>query len=98
MTRRNKQDANQDTYEDGDGKATPESLKAYSARLPKSLVLASGAGGLAISIALLVISPHGEGRLLIDSLSSGAWVSQDKPRRPSQDADTMSRDSCCSRL
>jgi hypothetical protein len=76
VTRLRKRDARQDTYEDGDGKATPESLKAYSAKLPKSLALASAAAGLAISIALLVISPHAKGRLLIDSLSTGAWVSR----------------------
>jgi hypothetical protein len=74
VTRLNRRDARQDAYEDGDGKASPESLKAYSAKLPKSLVVASGAAGLAVSIALLIISPHAEGRLLVDSLTTGAWV------------------------
>ncbi|KAK4153286.1 P-loop containing nucleoside triphosphate hydrolase protein [Chaetomidium leptoderma] len=69
-----KRDVKQDTYEDGDGKATPESLKAYSAKFPKSLGVVSAGAGLGVSIALLVISPHAKGRLLIDSLDTGAWV------------------------
>lgn len=79
VTRLNRRDAKQDTYEDGDGKATPESVKAYSAKLPKSLTLISAAAGLAVSVALLVISPRARGRLLIDSLSTGAWVSRGSP-------------------
>ncbi|KAK4042218.1 P-loop containing nucleoside triphosphate hydrolase protein [Parachaetomium inaequale] len=73
VARLNRRDARQDSYEDGDGKALPESLKAYSAKLPKSLIVASGGAGLAISIALLSISPPAEGRLLVDSLTTGAW-------------------------
>jgi hypothetical protein len=69
-----KRDVKQDTYEDDDGKATPESVKAYSAKLAKSALLASAGAGLGVSTALLVISPHADGRLLIDSLSTGAWV------------------------
>lgn len=70
----------QDVYEDADGKATPESVKAYSAKLAKSLVLISAAAGLAISIALLVLSLRAEGRLLLtDSLSTAAWVSRGLP-------------------
>ncbi|AEO70139.1 uncharacterized protein THITE_45545 [Thermothielavioides terrestris NRRL 8126] len=72
-TRLGKRDARQDAYEDADGKASPESLKAYSAALPKSVVLASGAAGLGVSIVLLVISPHAEG-LLVDSLSTASWA------------------------
>jgi len=100
VTRLNKRDAKQDTYEDGDGKATTESVKAYSARLPKSLVLASGAAGLATSIALLVISPRAEGRLLIDSLSTGAWVSPDTimMSQTGQNTNATARVYCCSRL
>ncbi len=102
VTRLNKRDVHQEVYEDGDGKATPESMKAYSARLPKSLVVASGASGLVISIALLVISPRAEGRLLIDSLTSGAWVRRHRTsvlhlNALSQDTDTASRGCCCSR-
>ncbi|KAK4129639.1 P-loop containing nucleoside triphosphate hydrolase protein [Parathielavia appendiculata] len=74
VTRLSKRDAKQDTYEDGDGKATLESIKAYSAKLPKSLALTSAAAGLAMSIALLGVSPHTEGRLLTDSLGTGAWA------------------------
>ncbi|KAJ4296949.1 hypothetical protein N0V88_003865 [Collariella sp. IMI 366227] len=69
-----RRDVKQDGYEDADGKATPESVKAYSAKLPKSVVLASAGAGLCVSIALLVISPHENGRLMIDSLTTGAWA------------------------
>lgn len=75
VIRLRRRDAKQDVYEDGDGKATPESVKAYSGKLPKSFVVASASVGLAISIALLIISPHANDRLLIDSLSIGSWVS-----------------------
>ncbi|KAK3903780.1 P-loop containing nucleoside triphosphate hydrolase protein [Staphylotrichum tortipilum] len=73
--RPHRRDANLDAYEDGDGKATAESLKAYSATAPKSSVLASGAAGLAVSIALLVMSStRQDGRLLVDSLTTGIWA------------------------
>lgn len=71
-----KRDARRETYEDGDGKATPESMKAYSAKLPKSLAAVSAAAGLGVSIALLVLSLRAEEvRLLIESLKTGVWVS-----------------------
>ncbi|KAL2256198.1 hypothetical protein VTK26DRAFT_2045 [Humicola hyalothermophila] len=62
-----------DTYEDADGTATLESLKAYSATLPKSSILLSAAAGCGISIALLVLSPVTEVSLLAASLSTGTW-------------------------
>ncbi|KAL1844357.1 hypothetical protein VTJ49DRAFT_36 [Mycothermus thermophilus] len=74
VARLRKRDAKPDTYEDGDGKATPESVKAYSARVPKSLVLISAAAGLAVSVALLVISPLGQRRLWVDSLGTAVWA------------------------
>ncbi|KAL2018405.1 hypothetical protein VTK56DRAFT_883 [Thermocarpiscus australiensis] len=74
VTRLNKRDARkQDIYEDDDGKATPEAIKAYSAKLPKALVLISAGAGCAISVALLLLSPRTEGGLLADSLGTGAW-------------------------
>jgi hypothetical protein len=97
-----KRDAKQDTYEDGDGKASPESLKAYSAKLPKAVVLASAVAGLGVSIALLIISPHAERRRVItDSLSTGAWV---RHRGTASrllfltDSNNTRRLSCCFRL
>jgi hypothetical protein len=75
VTRLRKRDAKQDVYEDGDGKATPESVKAYSGKLPKSCIVVSAGVGLATSIALLITSPHADDRVLINSLSIGAWVS-----------------------
>ncbi|KAH6853494.1 P-loop containing nucleoside triphosphate hydrolase protein [Chaetomium sp. MPI-CAGE-AT-0009] len=74
VNRLRRRDAKQDLYEDGDGKATPESVKAYSGKLPKSFAVVSAGAGLAISIALLIISPHADGRLLIDSLNIGSWA------------------------
>ncbi|KAL2270974.1 hypothetical protein VTJ83DRAFT_345 [Remersonia thermophila] len=73
VTRLRKRDAKSDTYEDGDGKATPESVKAYSAGAPKSLILISAAAGLAVSICLLVIEPLGRHGLWTDSLDTAAW-------------------------
>jgi hypothetical protein len=102
-TRLGKRDARQDAYEDADGKASPESVRAYSAALPKSVVLASGAAGLGVSIVLLVISPHAEG-LLVDSLSTASWVSafgRALPFLPGMTTETLTRASrpfCCSRL
>lgn len=75
VTRFTRPEAKQDGYEDIDGKATPEAVKAFSAKLPKSFVLISGALGLALSIALLVVTPHSNEQLLRNSLSTGAWVS-----------------------
>ncbi len=100
-TRINHGDAKkQDTFEDADGKATPESVKAYSAKLPKSLVLLSAGAGCGISIALLVLSPRAEGRLLINSLGTGAWVSQDVASSSSVVGRILifSRVFCCSKL
>ncbi|KAL2168786.1 hypothetical protein VTG60DRAFT_6825 [Thermothelomyces hinnuleus] len=74
VARLTKRDAQQDTYEDGDGKASPESLKTYSARLPKALAVVSAGAGLAISIVLLVISAHAKGQLLTSSLGTASWA------------------------
>ncbi|KAH6634154.1 P-loop containing nucleoside triphosphate hydrolase protein [Chaetomium sp. MPI-SDFR-AT-0129] len=74
VTRFTRPEAKRDGYEDSDGKATPEAVKAFSAKLPKSLVLISSALGLALSIALLVVTPHSSEQLLRNSLSTGAWA------------------------
>ncbi|GAB1310178.1 ATP-binding cassette transporter protein [Madurella fahalii] len=73
VARLTRRDAKQDTYEDADGKATLESMKAYSAKWPKFLVLLSAAAGCAISVAVLVVSPRGDKLQLMDVLDIGAW-------------------------
>jgi hypothetical protein len=73
FTRR--QERKQDVYEDEDGSATPESMAAYSAKIPKALVLTSAGVGLAVSTTLLVISSGTHGEPVLDGLGIGAWVS-----------------------
>jgi hypothetical protein len=79
----------QDEYEDADGKATAESVKAYSARLPKAVILLLAALGTAaaLAISVLVTLDVGKDGLSLENwLSSGAWVrrAQSPSRRPSQ--------------
>ncbi|GKU04827.1 unnamed protein product [Fusarium langsethiae] len=64
-------------YEDIDGKSTPESIAAFSNRLPKILILVSSAIGLGTSIAVSALSSlHGSYNefLLKNWLLAGAWV------------------------
>lgn len=63
-----------DIYEDEDGKATPESMKAFSAKVPKTLILLFAAAGLPISVALLLLAVH-DPALTLESLVlvSAAW-------------------------
>ncbi|POS69520.1 hypothetical protein DHEL01_v212086 [Diaporthe helianthi] len=73
-TRQPRQD---DSYEDEDGKATPESVAAYSARLPKTLIVlfAALACSTGIATAGLATLPPGPDRLsLQDWLSAGASI------------------------
>lgn len=68
----------QDSYEDEDGKATPESLKAYSSKLPKSLIVLFAALGSATAIATAVLATLDIGKdgLFLDNwLSAAASVS-----------------------
>lgn len=70
-------------YEDVDGKSTPESIAAFSNRLPKILILVSSATGLGTSIAVSVLSSlHGSSNelLLKNWLLTGAWVSNSSLR------------------
>ncbi|KAG8163353.1 hypothetical protein KVR01_006650 [Diaporthe batatas] len=65
----------QDTYEDEDGKATPESVAAYSARLPKTLILLFAALACSTGIATAVLAtlpPGHDGLFLQDWLGAGA--------------------------
>jgi hypothetical protein len=62
-----------DIYEDADGKATPESMKAYTAKLPKTFVLLFAAIGCSLSLAIAVPSVHRDW-ILKNWLSATAWV------------------------
>ncbi|ROW07733.1 hypothetical protein VMCG_03549 [Cytospora schulzeri] len=65
----------QETYEDEDGTATPESMKAYSAKASKILIVLSAALGCATAIATAVLATLDigkDGLFLEDWLSAGA--------------------------
>ena len=66
-------------YEDEDGKSTPEAVKAYSAKFPKTFTLLFAVAGLGVSIALAVLSilhlAADKDLFLENWLSVGAWVS-----------------------
>lgn len=72
-SRLQRRDARQDTYEDADGKATPESLKAFSTKLPKTFILAFAAAGCGVSVAVSLLSTHKEGLFVENWLSTAAW-------------------------
>jgi hypothetical protein len=63
-------------YEDEDGKSTPESVKAYSAKLPKAFIIFFSVVGLGLSIAVAVVATLGEttGLFLENWLAVGTWV------------------------
>lgn len=68
----------QDTYEDNDGKATPESVNAYSAKWPKTFVLlfALLSSGTSIATSVLTSLQSGSNGLFLENwLSTGASVS-----------------------
>lgn len=67
-----------DTYEDEDGKATPESVKAYSAKVAKFFILLFAALGCATAIATAVLATlhiKKDAIFLENWLSAGASVS-----------------------
>ncbi|OIW25895.1 P-loop containing nucleoside triphosphate hydrolase protein [Coniochaeta ligniaria NRRL 30616] len=72
LTRKEKNDNR--IYEDADGKATPESAKAFSAKPAKALVLLFAAVGTALSIVLPVCSVRGQSLVPEDWMSLAAWV------------------------
>ncbi|KAK3382405.1 P-loop containing nucleoside triphosphate hydrolase protein [Lasiosphaeria ovina] len=74
VTRLGKREPKQDSYEDADGKATPESLAAFSAKPAKSFVVVSAVAGFTISLALALLATGPEGLYLINWLSTGAWA------------------------
>ncbi len=75
ITQLSKRDAKQETYEDGDGKASPESVKAFSSKWPKAFILFFAAVGCATSIALAVLTTDAKGLFLENWLTAGASVS-----------------------
>ncbi|KAK1830353.1 P-loop containing nucleoside triphosphate hydrolase protein [Podospora conica] len=56
VDRVNNRDVKQEIYEDDDGRATPESMKAFSTTRPKIAILLFAAAGLAISILLVLVT------------------------------------------
>lgn len=72
----------QNTYEDKDGKATPDSVKAYSAKVPKSLIVLFAALGFATAISTAVLATihvERDGLFLENWLGAGASVSYTHP-------------------
>lgn len=66
-----------DTYEDEDGKATPESIKAYSAKWPKAFIVlfALLASATSIATAISTTLHAGKDDLFLENwLSAGASV------------------------
>lgn len=61
-------------YEDADGKATPESMNAFSATPAKVMVLLFAAVGTALSVVLPVCSHRGQSFVTEDWMSMAAWV------------------------
>ncbi|RKL01801.1 ATP-dependent bile acid permease [Fusarium oxysporum] len=76
VTQLRKRTARDNFYEDADGKSTPESLAAFSNRLPKVFILALSAVGLGTSIAISVLQSlsQSDSLLLKNWLIAGAWA------------------------
>ncbi|KAI1031429.1 hypothetical protein LB504_000454 [Fusarium proliferatum] len=70
VTQLRKRTARDNFYEDADGKSTPESLAAFSNRLPKVFILALSAIGFGTSIAISVLQSLSQS----DSLSLKNWL------------------------
>jgi hypothetical protein len=69
-------DVKQDIYEDEDGRATPESMGAFSSTRPKVAILTFSATGLAISVFLILTTPRGPEVTLENLiLIAASWVS-----------------------
>ena len=66
-------------YEDADGKATPESMAAFSAKPAKTLVVLFAAVGTALSIVLPICSVRGQSFVTEDWMSMAAWVCPPPP-------------------
>ncbi|KAK3328916.1 P-loop containing nucleoside triphosphate hydrolase protein [Apodospora peruviana] len=73
LARLRKQEPRPPIYEDADGKATPESVKAYSSKLQKALVLFFVALGCGVFIPRALLSENSEGIVLNICLNGAAW-------------------------
>lgn len=68
-----------DTYEDADGKATPESIRAYSSKWPKTFIVLFALISSSTSVATAILTTlhiGQDGLLLQDWLTAGASVSR----------------------
>ncbi|KAF4443547.1 hypothetical protein F53441_11402 [Fusarium austroafricanum] len=77
ITQLRKRAARDNFYEDADGKSTPESLAAFSNRLPKVFILALSIIGLGTSIAISALSSlnlQPDSLLLKNWLIVGTWA------------------------
>jgi len=74
-TRLTRAEPRAEIYEDEDGRASPESMRAFSTKVPKALILFFAATGLPISIALLLLTLH-DPAITLESLVLivAAWV------------------------
>lgn len=61
-------------YEDGDGKATAESMKAFSAKVPKAFILLFASVGTGLSLAVGILSTQDEDLGIENWLGVAAWV------------------------
>ncbi|KAK4196916.1 P-loop containing nucleoside triphosphate hydrolase protein [Triangularia verruculosa] len=68
-----RQDGDRNAYEDADGKATPETVKAFSTKLPKICILIFAFSGLAVSLATALLFTHSDGYQLQHWLSTSSW-------------------------
>ena len=65
-------------YSDADGQASPDTVKAFSTKLPKTVLLLSSLLGLGASLAATVLTTRQFGRqsfFLENWLLAGSWVS-----------------------
>lgn len=76
VDRLNNRDVKQEIYEDDDGRATPESMKAFSTTRPKIAIVLFSAIGLVISI-LLVLVTQRDSVVTLENLVliAASWVS-----------------------
>lgn len=76
VDRLSNRDVKQEIYEDDDGRATPESMKAFSTTRPKIAIVSFAAIGLVISI-LLVLVTQRDSVVALENLVliAASWVS-----------------------
>lgn len=76
VDRLNNRDVKQEIYEDDDGRATPESMKAFSTTRPKIAIVLFSAIGLVISIILVLVTQR-DSVVTLENLVliAASWVS-----------------------